>query len=251
MKNFERPALGLCVAALAASSLGCQQSAIDTINTNLTQVAAVTRTSSDARLPTVAVATALGGLELMKALSKPAGSGNLIGAGGMNFRLLDLTPGTNKKETIDTPEVKATVEYDSVVEGGVITSQIKSFSGKTSGYDISAEGKFVYTPAAKGSNGILGSVSAEMTGAISRGDLKVTLKTLNFATQDPMPQDVVQLGKLVLDMQAGKSLTQLNAELSVAKGQVTGEATVLVDGKQDGDKITLSQNGISFVPAAK
>lgn len=245
--NLKRPVLGLSLAALVATSLGCQQDTLNQINAGLAPIASTSKSVGDARLPTVAIATALGGMELMRALAKPSGGSNaLVAAGGLNYRVLDLTAGINKKESIKSNGVDATVEYDSAVkDDGTIESSIKSFAGKTSGYDITAQGKFVYTPVRKGSGGILGTVSAEMTGALSRGDLKVKLSTLRFATEDPMPQDVTKLGEIILDIESGKVQQRLTAALSVMNGQVSGEAQVTQDGKPVGEKITLSQTGVS------
>jgi hypothetical protein len=248
MSHLSRPIIGLATASLLVASAGCDAASFTALNQNLAEIKKASALNVDVRLPTAAIATALGGLELLKALSKPSGSagkpsGGLVAAGGLNYKLLDLSPGIGKVEKVDANNVTAEVKYDSTVQAdGSVTSEIAYFKGKTNGYDIDAKGSFTYKSAARGSGGVLGSVNAAMPGSIKHKDLDFSIKTLSFATQDPLPPDAANIGNLELFVKLGKDETTLKAAIGVEKSKIKAEARVIVNGKEQPDVIKFDQD---------
>jgi hypothetical protein len=253
MSHLSRSFVGLASLAVLAATAGCDAETFNALNQNLSQVKKAAAFNVDVRLPTAAIATALGGLELMKALAapaKPAASNALVAAGGLNFRLLDLSPGIGKVEKINANNVEAEVKYDSVATAeGSVESTIEYFKGKTNGYDISANGSFNYKPAKRGSGGVLGDVKAAMAGSIKHKDLDFAIRTLTFATQDPMPADATNIGQLEISARLGKDETLLKATIDIVKAKIKAQAKVTVNGVEQPDLISIDQDNPNFAGA--
>ncbi|MEB3330674.1 MAG: hypothetical protein VKQ33_15720 [Candidatus Sericytochromatia bacterium] len=254
MAHFSRSVLGFASVAVLAASFGCDASTFNTLNQNLAQVKKASAFSVDVRLPTAAIATALGGLELMRALSAPAkpASNNLVAAGGLNFRLLDLSPGIGKVEKINANNVEAEVKYDSKqLESGAVESTIDYFRGQTNGYDLDAKGSFTYTPTGRRAGSVLGNVAATMTGSIKHKDLDFTIRTLTFATQDPMPADAPQIGTLELYVRLDRDETVLKAGIGIVDSKIEAEAKVIVNGKEQPELIKFNQDNTNLAGAVR
>jgi hypothetical protein len=253
MSQLSRSIVGLASLSMLAATGGCDAQTFNALNQNLSQVKKAAAFNVDVRLPTAAIATALGGLELMKALSapaKPAASNALVAAGGLNFRLLDLSPGIGKVEKINANNVEAEVKYDSAATPeGTVESKIEYFRGKTNGYDLDAKGSFSYKPAKRGSGGVLGEVVASMDGSIKHKDLAFTIKTLTFATQDPMPADATNIGTLEILTRLGKDETVLKATIDIVKSKIKAQAKIWENGVEKPEVFDLDQDNPNFAGA--
>jgi hypothetical protein len=253
MSQLSRSLVGLASLSMLAATVGCDAQTFNALNQNLAQVKKAAAFNVDVRLPTAAIATALGGLELMKALSapaKPAGSNGLVAAGGLNFRLLDLAPGIGKVEKINANNVEAEVKYDSAATAeGTVESKIEYFRGKTNGYDINANGSFTYKPARRGSGGVLGDVNAAMSGSIKHKDLDFTIRTLTFATQDPMPADAAKIGNLEISTRLGKDETVLKATIDIVNAKIKAQAKVWENGVEKPEVFDIDQDNPNFAGA--
>ncbi|MEB3196986.1 MAG: hypothetical protein VKP62_07250 [Candidatus Sericytochromatia bacterium] len=246
MSGIQRAILAAAVLSSTAATWGCNTESFNAINSTLASVNKTANlTQGSARLPTAAIATAMGGVELVKALSSK--STPLIAAGSRNYSLQQFAPGTNVTETIDQNGVKATVTYSSKVDEAnqTVESEITSFKGNTQGYAINAAGKFTYKPRTRS----IGDVSAMLKGDLSYKTLKVELREVSFATEDPMPKDAATIGKFVLFADDAGDKTLFDASVGIKAGKIVAKAEVTVNGKKQPNLVDFSEDSTTDLEA--
>jgi hypothetical protein len=250
--QIARISVTAAVLASAIASAGCSADAFTQINKTLSVAKQGASALKNTTLPAAAIATSLGAVELIKALSSNSkslvaqGAGNIIAAGagnisggqlpggGPNFTnapMFHVAADESKDVNNDQTKVKMHVAYSTSKEGDTFVSKISDFSGTTQGYSIKAQGTFKYTPGAT-----LGSVSCDMTGSVSYSSLSLDIKKLTFATTDPLPEKNAELGAFRFEQNnGGKTDYALDAKLTInenGKIQASGTSTG-PDGKSE------------------
>lgn len=244
VKQLNRALVPFALTVVLLAMGGCSSEQFTSVNQGLAAAGQASKPmgSTDARIPTAAIATAIGGLELVKAFS--AGSGDksaLISAGGMNMRLLQLLPSlTGTTQTIKERGVDATVTYRSVISRESVKTTIEEFKGTSQGYSLTLAGEFEYLPLAATPQ-----VRCELQGDLSYRTLQVKVKEIKFNTTDPMPSDG-ELGSFVLEV-AGDAAnktptTEYAAKVRLNNGKIAAEATITQDGKLLDDKLNFSED---------
>lgn len=206
----------------------------------------------DARIPTAAISTAMGAMEMMKAFS--AGSGDrsaLISAGGQSYQLLQLAPSlTTVTETISERGVSAQVTYRSIMEGTTAKTTIEKFDGMSQGYFLQLNGTFEYRAATA-----IPTVSCAMQGRLwqTRRGFAVEVKEIVFNTVDPLPRDG-ELGRFELETKSRErnqvtgrtSEHQLvyKAAVRMKDGKIEAEATYTKDGVPQPGTLEFGENKI-------
>jgi hypothetical protein len=251
--KIARISVTAAVLASAIASAGCSADVFTSINKTLTVAKQGASALKNTTLPAAAIATSLGAVELIKALSSsskglvaqgggnisggqlPGQGANIVAAGAGNLMgntpMFHVQADESKDVSNDATKVKMHVAYTTAKEGDTYVSTISDFSGTTQGYSVSAKGVFKYTPGAS-----LGSVSCEMTGSVKYSALSLDIKKLTFATTDPLPEKNAELGSFRFEQNNnGKTDYALDAKLTIndsGKIQASGTSTG-PDGKQE------------------
>ncbi|MDB5097658.1 MAG: hypothetical protein JWM80_2079 [Cyanobacteria bacterium RYN_339] len=244
--KIARYSVTAAVLASAIASAGCSQDVFTSINKTLTVAKQGASALKNTTLPAAAIATSLGAVELIKALSSSSkglvaqgggnisggqlpggGPANIVAAGAGNFTnapMFHIAADESKDVANDATKVKMHVAYSTSKQGDTYVSTITDFSGVTQGYTLSAKGTFKYTPGAT-----LGSVSCEMTGSVKYSALSLDIKQLSFSTTDPLPEKNAELGKFRFEQNNnGKTDYALDAKLAIngsGKIEATGTST--------------------------
>ena len=244
MYNFRGALLPLAFATFLAVTAGCSAEQFTTTNNTLAGAnqAGKVMGATDARVPTAAIATAIGGLELVKAFS--AGSGDksaLISAGGLGWCLLQLLPSRESTtKTINERGVDATVTYRSEVNAGSVKTTIEEFKGTSQGYNLTLAGTFEYL-----TGGTAPEVRCELSGDLSYRTLQAEVEEIKFNTTDPLPSDG-ELGSFVLRVPGNADNntleTKYSAKVGLKGGKIEAEATITQGGKPLDDKLKLSED---------
>lgn len=242
--KLARISVTAAVLASAIASAGCSADAFTAINKTLTTAKQGASALKNTTLPAAAIATSLGAVELIKALSSnskslvasgggnisggqlpgqgaqivAAGAGNLMG----NAPMFHVAADGSTDVSNDATKVKMHVAYTTAKDGDTYVSTISDFSGTTQGYTVKAQGTFKYTPGAS-----LGSVSCDMTGSVSYSALSLDIKKLTFATTDPLPEKDADLGSFRFEQNnAGHTDYALDAKLTInSEGKIQAAGT--------------------------
>lgn len=243
MKNLKWTLAPLAFAAIVIGAEGCSGEQFTAVNQSLATANQASKPMGaiDARIPTAAIATAMGGLELLKAFS--AGSSDktaLISAGGQNFRLLQLLPSpAGTTQTIKERGVDATVTYRSLISRESVKTTIEEFKGTSQGYNLTLRGEFEYLPLAGTPQ-----VRCQLQGNLTFRALEVEVREIKFDTTDPLPANG-ELGGFTLFVPGDPSKEapsmQYDASVRLKDGKIEAEATVTRDGELLKDKMQFSE----------
>lgn len=274
MNNKHHKLVAAAVLASAIVTAGCSTEMFNQANNTLKTVQSAGKAVGDVRLPTAAIATALGGLELVQVLSKDssagiiaAGGGNIIAAGGMNFGVLQAAPASpsptppaiafsGEEKTVEVNEhgVKAKVTYSSKLgnDNRSLISTIKEFSGDTNGYNIVVKGATFTYEISTGT--IKGKTSFDLgePGKLTKGDFALTIKRLSLKVVDPLPDNEERIGDFELTKSGG---FEFKADLGVAASKIKATAKITEPGK-DPKMVSFGEDNPNFTeeaatPAAK
>lgn len=269
MNNKHHKLVAAAVLASAIVTAGCSTEMFNQANNTLKTVQSAGKAVGDVRLPTAAIATALGGLELVQVLSKDssagiiaAGGGNIIAAGGMNFGVLQAAPaspsptppaiafsGAEKTVEVNEHGVKAKVTYSSKLgnDNRSLISTIKEFSGDTNGYNIVVKGAtFTYKINSGATKGGMTSFDLGEAGKLTKGDFALSIEKLTLNVEDPMPDNSSNIGKFVLTKTGG---FKFDADLGVAANKIKATAKITEPGK-DPKTVSFGEDNPNFTEEA-
>lgn len=276
MYSKQNKLIAAAVLASALATVGCSADMFNQANNTLKTIQTAGKAVGDVRLPTAAIATALGGMELVDVLSKDssagiiaagggnivsAGGGNIIAAGGLNFGILQAPDGKpaetpppiafsaeEKTVQIDKRGVKATVVYQSSLSAdkSSLVSTVKSFTGDTNGYAIKVEGATFTYEISSGGKGGKSIFTLGSGGTLKKGDnFNLSIDTLKFDVQDPMPTNAKGIGDFVL--KNGDAFT-FKARINIEDSKIKAEATIIEKDKPE-KKVVFGEDNPSFTEA--